>query len=160
MNELGLGLPPRVGEIANGSVTWERIEGIEYDLIGYFLSCHLVIEHYLEEYLKVTYPALKWDDARLTFAKKLSLLSGFKVSDRYDCIPAVKHLNALRNKLAHDLRFKIGTDSLQPLTHYLLKVYDKAALVPSDPKAVLSHFTTMVCVLFASQISYKAQFAK
>ena len=51
-----LGLPPKVGEIANGSVTWEGLEDFDYELSGYFLSCHLVIEHYMQEYLKIVTP--------------------------------------------------------------------------------------------------------
>jgi hypothetical protein len=30
------GLPPLVGEIANGSVTWQRLEGLDYEFLGYF----------------------------------------------------------------------------------------------------------------------------
>lgn len=152
------GLPPKVADIANGSVSWQRLDGVDYDLLGYFLSCHLVVEHYLEEYLKIVYPELDWDAARHTFAQKLSLLSRFKVSDKYDCIPAIKHLNTVRNKLAHSVEFKIRTEDLQPLTHYLSKAYgDTGAPVPVDAKAVLSQFTSMVCVLFASIISYRAR---
>jgi hypothetical protein len=44
-----VGLPPLVAEIADGSVTWQRLEGLDYELLGYFLSCHLIIEHYLDE---------------------------------------------------------------------------------------------------------------
>ena len=76
-------------EIANGSVTWQRIEGLDYGVLGYFLSCHLIIEHYLEQYLKVRYPSLDWDAARLTFGHKISLLSQLKPPDKYDFIAAV-----------------------------------------------------------------------
>jgi hypothetical protein len=147
-----LGLPPRVREIANGSVTWERITGVEYDFIGYFLSCHLVIEHYMQEYLKIAYPALDWNAASLTFPKTISLLSRF-VTGKYDCVPALKHMNSLRNKVAHDLRFKIQADNLQPLAQYLTKTYGDVAHVPTEPKAILSNFTSMVCAYFGGSIS-------
>jgi hypothetical protein len=82
----------------------------------------------------------------------VALLSKFKVSDKYDCIPAIKHMNSLRNKLSHDIEFKIVSEDLLPLTQYLGKVYEDAE-VPKEPKAILSHFTNMSCVLFASSIS-------
>jgi hypothetical protein len=155
--QLEYGLPPLIGEIANGSVTWQRIEGVDYDLLGYFLSCHLIIEHYIDEYLKISYRDLDWGAARQTFGQKVSLLSSFKVSEKYDCIPAVRHLNSIRNKLTHNLEFKIGAENLLPLTQYLSKVYEGKYEAPNDPKIILSNFTTMTCVLFAGIISGTAR---
>jgi hypothetical protein len=149
-----LGLPPLVAEIANGSVTWQRIEGLDYEVIGYFLSCHLIIEHYIDEYLKVCYPALDWDAARHTFNQKVCLMSRFKISDKYDCIPPIKHLNSLRNQLSHNLTFKMDAAELLPLVQYLTKVYDgEEERISPDTKGILSQFTSMVCVLFAGYIS-------
>lgn len=161
MNTDKLGLPPLVAEIADGSVTWQRLEGIDYEVLGYFLSCHLVIEHYIDEYLKICYPALDWDAARHTFNQKVSLLSRFKISDQYDCVPAIKHLNSLRNKLSHNIEFQIRPEDLLPLTQYLTKVHNNdLANVPKETKPILALFTTMSCVIFASLISGYAHGAK
>ncbi len=65
------GLPPLVGQISKGSVTWQRLDSINYEELGYFLSCHLIIEHYIDEYLKVQYENLSWEDCKLTFSQKL-----------------------------------------------------------------------------------------
>jgi hypothetical protein len=148
-----VGLPPLVGEISEGKVTWKRLGEIDYETLGYFLSCHLIIEHYIDEYLKICYPSLDWVAARHTYAQKVSLLSHFKISDKYDCIPSIKHLNTLRNKLSHNINFKIGAEDLLPLTHYLTKVYEGKEKVPTEPRALLERYTMMTCVLFASQIS-------
>lgn len=150
------GLPPLVENIAEGKISWRRLEGIDYEVLGYFLSCHLIIEHYLDEYLKISYPTLEWEAARHTFGQKVSLLSRFKISDKYDCIPAIKHLNSLRNKLSHDIDFKIRIEDLLPLTQYLSKIYEQKQDIPSEPKAVLKQFTSMTCVLFAGYISGQA----
>jgi hypothetical protein len=147
------GLPPLVAGIKDGSVTWQRIEAFDYESLGYFLSCHLIIEHYLDEYLKVCYRALDWDAARPTFGQKIALLTKFKVSERFDCVPAIKHMNSLRNKLSHDIEFKITADALLPLVSYLSKASEGKETVPTDPKEILEHFTTMTCVLFAGAIS-------
>jgi hypothetical protein len=154
-------LPPRIAEIIDGAVTWQRLEGVDYEVLGYFLSCHLIIEHYLDEYLKICYSSLDWDAARQTFGQKVALLSNFKVSDKYDCIPAIKHLNALRNKFSHDIEFKIERKDLLPLKQYLDKVYEGGKTKPpTEPKEILDQFTTMTCVLFAGSISTMAKHTK
>lgn len=153
-------LPPRIAEIKDGEVTWQRLEGINFEVLGYFLSCHLIIEHYLDEYLMICHPALDWVAARQTFGQKVALLSNFKVSDKHNCIPAIKHTNSLRNKLSHDIEFKIKAEDLLPLSQYLAKVYDGKGEVPTEPRDVLDQFTTMTCVLFAGFISSKANHSK
>ena len=146
-------LPPRIAGFKNGSVTWQRLEGVNYEVLGYFLSCHLIIEHYLDEFLKLGHDDLDWDAARLTFGQKVALLSSFKISDQYDCIPAIKHMNSLRNKLSHDIEFKIDIKDLRPLTQYLTKSSERKMDVPTDPKDLLGSFTSMTCVLFAGWIA-------
>jgi hypothetical protein len=155
MRDIGkpFGLPPLVGGFADGSVTWQQLQDVDYETLGYFLSCHLIIEHYLDEYLKIAYPELDWEAARHTFNQKVSLLSRFKISDKYDCIPSIRHLNSLRNKLSHNIQFKIKTEDLIPLADYLSKIYSTKAEVPKEPKEILGHYTSMTCVLFAGMIS-------
>ena len=102
------GLPPLVAEIRDGAVTWQRLENLDYELLGYFLSCHLIIEHYLDEYLKTCYPKLDWDASKQTFGQKVALLATDNYPDKYNSIPAIKHLNSLRNKLSHNIDFKIS----------------------------------------------------
>jgi hypothetical protein len=146
-------LPPLVREISNGDVTWQRLEKLDYETLGYFLSCHLIIEHYIEEHLKIFQPSLSWESARLNFSQKLALMSNFKVSEKYDCIPAIKHLNSLRNKLSHNIEFNITTEHLNPLRTYLAKASHEELEIPSEPKELLELFTSMTCVIFAAQIT-------
>lgn len=146
-------LPPQVQAIANGAVTWKRLEGIDYALLGYFLSAHLIIEHYLTELLKVLHPDLDWEAPRLTFGQKVALLSRFKMPEKYESIAAIKHLNSLRNKVSHRIDFKIEDRDLLPLRQYLEKIYEDKQPVPEDPHELLEAFTGMVCVFFAGYIS-------
>ena len=151
-------LPPLVANIRDGNVTWQRLENLNYELLGHFLSCHLIIEHYLDEYLKTRYPALDWESSRQTFAQKVALLSKDNYPEKYNSIPAIKHLNSLRNKLSHNIDFKITADDLLPLAQYLKKCAGPEE--STDPKKILDLFTTMVCVWFASGISSSAQQSK
>jgi len=112
------GLPPLVGNISEGSITWQRLDNINYEELGYFLSCHLIIEHYLDEYLKAEYKTLSWDDCKLTFAQKINLLSNFQISEPYkELIPSIKAMNKIRNKISHRVNFKISIDDLEPLKY-------------------------------------------
>lgn len=149
-------LPPRVGAIADGSVTWQPLGDIDYDILGYFLSCHLIIEHYLEEYLKASYPSLDWDAAKPTFGQLASLLTTEKFPAKYNAVQEIKYMNSLRNKLSHNVEFKITDAELLPFKQYISKISGKRELVPGDPKHLLSVFTSLVCVYFAGNIAGRA----
>lgn len=146
-------LPPQVACIKDGSVNWKRLEGIDYELLGYFLSSHLIIEHYLDELLKMLHAELDWEASRLTFGQKISLLSRFKMPEKYNSIAAIKHLNSLRNKISHRVDFKIQAEDLLPLRQYLEKVFEGQHEVPDEPHEILEAFNQMVCVFFAGYIS-------
>lgn len=147
------GLPPLIAEIIGDSVVWQRLEGIDYEMLGYFLSCHLIIEHYLDELLKICHPSLDWNAARQTFGQKVALLSNFKISEKYDCIPTIKHMNSLRNKISHNIEFKIELEDLLPLSQHIAKATDGKGELSASPKAILEQFTTMTCSLVAGYIS-------
>jgi hypothetical protein len=153
-------LPPLVHSIRDGDVTWQRLESLNYELLGYFLSCHLIIEHYLDEYLKTQYPKLDWDASKQTFGQKVALLATDNYPEKYNSIPAIKHLNSLRNKLSHNIDFKITEADLLPLSQYLRKCCGSELEQPTEAKEILDLFSTMVCVWFASGISSTAQQTK
>jgi hypothetical protein len=149
-------LPPLVGAIHHGNVTWQGIKGVDFELLGYFLSCHLVIEHYMDEFLKTTFPTLDWDAAKPTFGQRVALLTDMGLPDRFNCIPAIKHMNSIRNKLSHRIEFKIDAEALLPLRHYVQKV-SEGEIQSSDPKELLEYFTTVCCATFAGSISRTAR---
>lgn len=151
------GLPPRVAEISQGEIKWARVEGIDYDFLGYFLCIHLTIEHYLDQFLKIVHPDLDWDASRQNFAQKIALLTKFKAGPRYDVVPAIKHLNSLRNRMSHALDAKITSVDLLPFVHCLQKMTKNKADVPNDPKEILETFTALVCAFFAGYISAHVQ---
>ena len=158
------GLPPLVGGFSDGKVTWQRIEAIDYDTLGYLLSCHLIIEHYLDHVL-ATHPGADfgWENARLTFGQKIALISGLKFPEPYNFPPAIKHLNSLRNRFGHNINTRLTEDDLLPIKQFLSKCIEKSdrpAEIPSEPKEILSMFTSLTCAYFASTISYRAHTAQ
>lgn len=77
---------------------------------GRILRAHLHVEHYLTEYLQHVNPQLgDLDEARVTFNQKVSLLPA--QDSRIDFLqPGIKHLNKIRNRLAHDLQATVTED--------------------------------------------------
>jgi hypothetical protein len=150
-------LPPRVAEISRGKIKWASVEVIDYDFLGYFLCIHLVIEHYLDQFLKIVHPNLDWEASRLTFAHKIGLLSKFKTEPKYDVVPAIKRLNALRNRMSHALDARITSEDLLPFVQYLEKIIENNAAVPKDPRKVLGTFAGLVCAYFGGYLSARVE---
>jgi len=152
-------LPPLVAGFSDGNVTWQKIEAIDYDTLGYLLSCHLIIEHYLDNYLS-THPGAKfnWGAARLSFSQKITLIAGLDFPDKYNFPPLIKHLNSVRNRFGHNINAKLTDEDLLPIRNFLEKCIGSKAsdTLPSDAKEILGLFTTLVCAYFASAISYSA----
>ena len=117
---------------------------LDYETVGYFLSCHLMIDYYISEYLKRLYPELNWQGTRLDFSAKISLISkSFKLRTDIETkkfFDALKHLNALRNKLAHNLDFRLTLDEMKPLVS-LSGVFTSKKIWKEKPSSVLHVFT-------------------
>ncbi len=76
-------------------------------MIGRILRSHLYVEYYLTEYLQAANRTLgSIDEARLTFAQKVSLL---RADDHLAniLIGGIRHLNRIRNRLAHNLAAEV-----------------------------------------------------
>jgi hypothetical protein len=143
-------LPPLVGPVVAGSVTWDRLSDIDYTTVGYLLCCHLVLENYIEAYIQANVGAnLSVENARLTFAQKLSILDSWKLPDRFNFMPSLKHLNSLRNKLGHNIQTTISESELLPLIQFLETVGEKK-LDRRDAISVLEVYTGTVGAYMAS----------
>ena len=146
-------LPPMVKGFDGGHVKWQNLDDIDFSLLGFVLSCHLIIEHYLDEMIGTYAAGLNWDSARLTFAQKLALLPDAALPESHSPRAAIKDLNGLRNRLSHNIRFRPTDIDLQPFADFLTKVYKDPKDVPSDPVAVLEQFTSTVCSWFGGWIA-------
>ena len=75
----------------------------DVNTIGRILRAHLHVEHYLTEYLRNMNPAIgHLEAARLTFNQKVSLLPSDNAVVNM-LIGGIRHLNKVRNRLAHNL---------------------------------------------------------
>ncbi len=161
------GLPPMFGPLVNGERTWIRIGAIDYGLMGYLLSCHLIIEHYMDAYLKSHHPDLEWEAARLTFGQRVALLSSWTIPKPFNPVEGIKHLNSLRNRLGHRMDYRLTAEDMLPFVHHMQAIREHAEVrrgtdVPEDtepqpkdlsPMALLESFTTMTAACFAGSVS-------
>lgn len=151
-------MPPLVGGFSDGKVTWQRLDQINYDMLGYLLSCHLVIEHYMDHFLRTyTHAPFGWEGAKLTFGQKAALISKLPFPERYNFVPSLKHLNALRNKFSHNITAQLSEEDLLPFRHFLEQCTNQKEKVPKDAKELLNVYLGVVCAYMASSISHGAQ---
>ncbi|MDF0376618.1 hypothetical protein [Methylophilus sp. YYY-1] len=152
-------MPPLVGEIADGKVTWLRLDSIDYESLGYFLSCHLIIEHYLDHFIATYMPTkFDWEGAKLTFGQKASLISTLEFPEPYNLPPTIKYLNSLRNKFSHDVTFILTEQELLPIRQFVEKCTEKKLGAQFNIHDLLNTYTGIVCAYFASSISHSARF--
>ncbi|MFC4527271.1 hypothetical protein ISN76_11240 [Dyella halodurans] len=150
-------LPPMFGPIENGQRTWIRVEDIDYDLMGYLLSCHLIIEHYMDVFLKTHYGDLDWDAAKPTFGQRVNLLTTWSLGPPFNPVQAIKHLNTLRNRLGHRVDYHLTDEDMLPFIHYLGAVSKHGEreldLNDKSPKRVLELFTSLAAACFAGAVT-------
>jgi hypothetical protein len=152
LDEKKYSLPPMVGDISAGKITWKRMDEIDYELLGYFLACHLMVEHYMDEYLKTTHPGLDWDSAKPTFAQRTALLGNLQIEDQFNCIPTIKYMNGLRNKISHRIDHKLDANSLLPLAQFITKM-SEGRMEIGEPRDTIDMFAMLCCSFFAGNIS-------
>jgi hypothetical protein len=122
------------------------------DELGTVLKCHLIIEHYIDEYLTAAYPAVtKLKSVRLTFNQKIELINDPRTIGGL-AYAAIKCLNLLRNKFSHKLAHRIEeSDYIQ--IHELMSAWNSAAgkRVPAGLQ-LIQEFTVWLCgSLYAMQ---------
>jgi hypothetical protein len=149
-------LPPLVDGVDGQHLKLRGLDGVDYDFLGYMLCCHLVIEHYLVEFLSTLGTELFWDKARLTFAQKISLFPCALFPHGIELMEAIKHLNGMRNKVAHNIKVRPQDLSYEPLKTYLRIVCGDEEKVPNEPHEVLEKFTSIACAGLAGWIASDA----
>jgi hypothetical protein len=79
--------------------------------IGRILCAHLYVEYYLNKYLKEKYNLSNNKINNLTFNKKILEIDE---DDKINfIIPSLNKINNLRNKMAHNINFKIQEEDLE-----------------------------------------------
>ena len=135
-------------------------------VVGRILRSHLFVEHYLYEHLTKANPRLgSVEKARLSFSQKVALLDAGDPRLR-EILPGIKHLNTIRNRLAHRLNVAIEiTDAdvfLQAKYFAALRVEGAKPGAPShDPLDILEEFARYASTALVNEFSaFGSAFAK
>lgn len=134
-------------------------------LIGRVLRAHLFVEHYLTEYLEKANPKLgSQAKARLSFGQKAALLNPIDVQI-VELLPGILHLNAIRNRLAHQLSITLTQkDSKIFLGAKMFKALRDEGAKPGkpndDPIEVMEKFALHVGVMMAAPGAFSRAFTQ
>ncbi|MFG3449583.1 hypothetical protein ACGFZ3_13460 [Stenotrophomonas sp. NPDC047960] len=114
----------------------------DHDPIGRVLKCHLVVEHYLTEWLVNHYGIQDIEKVRLTFAQRANLIpsQGQAVSFMK---PGILKLNAIRNDFGHSMEATPSMDDMSALLT-VLRVFQPQRRFES-PLDIVEAFTTTAC---------------
>ena len=156
------GIPPRFGKnFREEGPKWEKVSGLDFEVIGRILVCHLSIEHYINNLIELSSPKVfDWDNSRMTFSQKLKLISKTSIlkSNKFDI--GIEILNTIRNKLSHNMLAKIDINKFEQLKAILLEYLcrnepeeEKQKTISHmnqyDTIAIIERFTSIVCALIA-----------
>ncbi|HII4323768.1 TPA: hypothetical protein ACY4PR_004667 [Enterobacter cloacae] len=138
---------------------WERVEGVDVEFIGAFLTAHLSLEKYITDYLSLRYPSLSWSDARLTFSQKIALIQNEPANPPYNEIYIrIKDFNNIRNKISHNLNYQLSDKDKEKFKDFYKKITHSNDLAShfdiESPADLICFFSLMASSYFASRISY------
>lgn len=132
--------------------TWSQ----DIELVGRVLRAHLVVEYFLTEYIQKINPRLpSVMEAGLTFEQKIKLLPSEDAAIQMS-IPGMRHLNKIRNRIAHSLGLELTNEDRSAfLGNQLFSGMRKAKieremLVGNEPIDVLEDFSKLVASFLQS----------
>jgi hypothetical protein len=113
-----------------------------HDGIGRLLKCHLILEHYLDRYLSEHFEIEEFENAKLSFFNKASLLPG-RASSAAFVKPGILRLNVLRNRAGHRLGADFSMEDLGPINAVLSTA--REGIQFKEPVEAIEAFTTIAC---------------
>jgi uncharacterized protein YlxP (DUF503 family) len=135
-------------------VKWNKIEGIEFELVGRILICHLIIEHYLTVFIELEISRkLNLDKIRLTFSQKLKLIEDNEALRERGIIKGIEIINKIRNKFSHNLKVVIEKSDIKYLQTVISNIHKKDSITIDEIEysdlATIEAFTSMICAFMA-----------
>ena len=156
------GIPPRFGtNFRNEGPKWEKVSGIDFEIIGRILICHLCIEHYIDNLIVLSTPEnFEWSESRMSFSQKFKLISKMKFLKVTKFNKGIEILNSIRNDLSHKMLAKIDEVKFKQLESILLNyLCNNKTKIEKDeimthmnlyaPVAIIERFTSLTCANIA-----------
>lgn len=117
----------------------------ETNSLGLILKCHLIIEYYMDKYIKAAFPdIICLERLRMNFSSKLELINNPKtVFGIY--YPGIKKLNAIRNKFAHNIAYRISEPDYYEIAKIMGAWFKALGNDPLTGHALIENFTLTLC---------------
>lgn len=112
----------------------------DHDILGRVLKFHLIVEHYLTNYLQNKFIDLDFSNARLSFSQKIKLISQRDTRAAF-VKPGIIELNRIRNKFGHNLRAELTLNDQKEMLK-VLKIARKSNSY-EEPLDVINDFATV-----------------
>ena len=126
-----------------------------HDRIGKIISCHLVIEHFINRELELLHNIdyNKRRESKLTFYNKVYLLpKKGKVYSRL--IKGIKELNKIRNSYAHNLNYDLKHEAIKEICFWAHKIPNANSQILTPTESVEKF--TQLCIFIFSMREEKA----
>lgn len=138
-------------ELGQFNAQWVSFWDRNADHLGTLLICHLIVEHYIDEWLEAANPGMKpVGETRLSFAQKMELLDGVEATVQW-LLPGIRRLNRIRNQLAHNLEAAISDDDLKPIQEIVWPWHSAAGKPCNNGISLVRDFTLVVSGMLNSQ---------
>lgn len=123
---------------------FKSLVNADHDILGLVLKFHLIVEHYLTNYLQNKFSDLDFTNARLSFSQKINLVSQRDTRAAF-IKPGIIELNRIRNKFGHNLGAELTLNDQKEMLEVLKvarqgKTYEEPLEVINDFSTVASTF--------------------
>jgi len=127
-------------------------------IVGKLLKCHLIIEHYLTDYLTVANPGIgDIESCRLTFEQKLKLACS-KTTNFFMFENGLRRINKVRNRLVHRVDHSFVSEDLRDLLPIFNYRYKSHGIPIPEGIELIEEFTDLACQTlsgFIDEIQHK-----
>jgi hypothetical protein len=116
--------------------------GRDHVTLGRILRCHLVVEHYIDQFLTHHLDGQDVREGRLSFHQKATLLPRKNMAVAF-VRPGIIRLNKIRNGFGHSLDTTLAMHDLGPISGVLAIARRGATF--GEPVDAIEAFTTVAC---------------
>ncbi len=155
------GIPPMFSEgFRETGTEWQRIEGLNFEIVGRILTCHLIIEHYITKLIELETPKeFDWIESRLTFSQKLKLVRKIAGLVENDIHKGFEIINKIRNKFSHNLIATIDKTYVEELkkqiNRFSKKIKSEEIDSDYDDIFIIEMYTSLSCSYIAGYCTNK-----
>jgi hypothetical protein len=133
-------------DLAKFRTEFTRLWAKDDDFLGLVLKCHLIVEYYMTDCLRVSLPGMgDFEGAWLSFAQKHHFLTGWTFGFPW-IKEGVRELNALRNKVAHNLHYEIRDADLTKIYSCMDAFYHVKGEPAKQGREALNDFTDLAAM--------------